>query len=120
MEEHNKTLEAVLQRAVEFGITFNDKCQFGVEQTEFYGHKFTKDGLKPNPEKIKAVKENSPPESKEAVRSFLGMTGQLSKFIPRNASITAFLRELTHKDTKFKWGAEENEAFEKLKASIKS
>jgi len=28
MEEHNKTLEAVLQRAVDFGITFNpDKCQ---------------------------------------------------------------------------------------------
>ena len=27
MEEHNKTLEAVLQRAVDFGITFNpDKC----------------------------------------------------------------------------------------------
>ena len=31
MEEHNKTLEAVLQRAVDFGITLNsDKCQFGV------------------------------------------------------------------------------------------
>ena len=36
------------------------------------------------------------------------------------ASLTAPLRELTHKDTKFKWGAEENEAFEKLKASITS
>ena len=28
------------------------------------------------------------------------------------------VRELTHKDTKFKWGAVENEAFEKMKASI--
>ena len=116
-EEHNKTLEAVLRRAVDFGITFNaDKCQFGVE--EIYGHKFTKDGLKPNPEKIRAVKESSTSESKEAVRSFLGMTGYLSKFIPRYASLTAPLRELTHKDTKFKWGVEENEAFEKPKASI--
>ena len=90
MEEHNKTLEAVLQRAVDFGITFNpDKCQFGVEEIEFYGHKFTKDGLKPDPEKIRVVKESSPPESKEAVRSFLGMTGYLSKFIPRYPSLTA-------------------------------
>ena len=73
MEENNKTLEAVLQRAVDFGVTFNpDKCQFGVEEIEFYGHK---DGLKPDPEKVRAVKESSPPESKEAVRSFLGMTG---------------------------------------------
>ena len=121
MAEHNKTLEAVLQRAMDFGITFNpDKCQFGVEEIEFYGHKFTKDGLKPNADKIRAVKESSPPKSKEAVRSFLGMTGYLSKFIPRYASLTAPLRKLTHKDTKFKWGAEENEAFENLKASITS
>jgi len=57
MEEHNKTLQAVLQRAMDFGITFNpDKCQFGVEEIEFYGHNFTKDGLKPNPDKIRAVK----------------------------------------------------------------
>ena len=29
-----------------------------------YGYKFTKDGLKPNPEKIRAVKESSPPKLK--------------------------------------------------------
>ena len=91
-----------------------------MEEIEFYGHKLTKDGLKPNPDKIRAVKEGSPPKSKEAVRSFLGMTGYLSKFIPSYASLTAPLRKLTHKDTKFKWGAEENEAFESLKASITS
>ena len=42
----------------------------------------------------------------------------LSKFIPRYASLTAPLRNLTHKDTQFKWGREENLAFEKLKHSI--
>ena len=36
LKEHNATLSAVLQRAEEFGITFNqDKCQFGVEDIEF-------------------------------------------------------------------------------------
>ena len=120
-EEHNKTLETVLRRASDFGITFNpEKCQFGIEEIDFYGHRFTKNGLKPNPDKIRAAKEASPPESKEAVGSFLGMTGYLSKFIPRYSSLTAPLRELTHKDTKFKWGTEEQEALEKLKASITS
>ena len=52
--------------------------------------------------RIKAIKEASPPESK-AVRSFLGMTGYLSKCIPRYSSLPATLRQLTHKDTKFKW-----------------
>lgn len=90
MEEHNKTLEAVLQRAVDFGVTFSpDKCQFEVEEIEFYGHKFIKDALKPDPGKIRAVKESSPSKSKEAVRSFLHMTRYLSRFIPKYASLTA-------------------------------
>ena len=84
MAEHNKTLREVLKRAKDFGITFNrDRCEFGVDELEFYGYKFTKEGLKPTHEKVKAVKEAKAPESKEAVRSFLGMIGYLSKFIPR-------------------------------------
>lgn len=119
-EEHDKALETVLHRAADFGITFNtDKCQFGVNEIEFYGHHFTKEGLKPSPEKIRAVKESKAPESKEAVRSFLGMTGYLSKFIPRCSLLTAPLRALTHKNTKFKW-EEEEEEFEKIKESITS
>ena len=64
------------------------------------------------------MKEVKAPESKEAVRNFLGMIGYLSKFMPSYASLTAPLRNVTHKDTQFKWGREENLAFEKLKESI--
>ena len=48
------------------------------------------------------------------------MTGYLSKFIPRYASLTKPLRELTHKEAKFHWGREEDDAFEELKANISS
>ena len=91
-----------------------------MDELEFYGYHFTKDGLKLSPDKIRAVKDCNPPESEEAVRSFLGMTGYLSKFIPRYSSLTAPLRELTRKDVKFKWGPQEMEAFNKLKNSITS
>ena len=37
LAEHNKTQEAVLQRAKDFGITLNkEKCLFGVQELEFY------------------------------------------------------------------------------------
>eukprot|EP00794_Sanderia_malayensis_P001266 gene1266-1396_t len=108
MNQHNPTLEMVLQRALDYGITFNlDKCKFGVEEPEFYGYRFTKDGLKPTQDKIRAVEECKPPEAKEAVRSFLGMIGYLSKFIPKYSTLTAPLRELTQKNTKFQWGPKE-------------
>ena len=102
MDEHNKTLQAVLQRAEDFGITLNrEKCEFGVDEIEFYGYRFTKDGLKPTVEKVRAVKDSKRPETKEAVKSFLGMVGYLSKFIDKYASITGPLRKLTERDVKF-------------------
>ena len=119
IEEHNETLRAVFQRAEDYGVTFNlDKCQFGVEELEFYGYRFTKHGLKPTLDKVKAIKECERPETKEAVKSFLGMTGYLSKFIPRYASLTAPLRRLTQEQVRFSWGNEEQRAFDKLKDSI--
>ena len=119
LEDHNKTLETVLQRAKDFGITFNrEKCLFGVSELEFYGYKFSSEGLKPTEDKVKAVKDCKPPESRDAVKSFLGMIGYLSKFIPRYAVLTAPLRRLTGKDIPFSWGPEEDAAFQKLKDSI--
>ena len=119
MTEHNKTLSAVLQRAEDLGITFNrEKCEFGVDEIDFYGYRFTKDGLKPTIEKVKAVRDSKRPETKEAVKSFLGMVGYLSKFIDRYSSITAPLRKLTERKVKFEWGPEEEAAFNKVKDSI--
>ena len=69
-----RILKTVLQRAKDHGITFNkEKCQFRKEQIDLFGHVFTKDGLKPSPDKVRAIKECATPENKEAVRSFLGM-----------------------------------------------
>ena len=121
--EHNKTLRTVLQRAEDYGITFNrEKCEFGVDKIDFYGYRFTKEGLKPTSEKVRAVKDSNRPETKEAVKSFLGMVGYLSKFVDRYSSITAPLRKLTERQVKFQWGPEEEAAFInlKLKESITS
>ena len=72
--EHREVLRTVLQWARDHGITFNrEKCQFKREKIEFFGHIFTKVGLKPSPDKVKAIKECGVPESKEAVCSFLKM-----------------------------------------------
>ena len=112
----------VFQQAKDNGITFNrEKCQFWKEQIEFFGHVFTKDGLKPSPDKVRAIKECATPENKEAVRSFLGMAGYLvDSFIKNNAALAALLYHLTRKETKFHWGKEEEEAFRRIQESISS
>ncbi|KAL9958659.1 hypothetical protein ACROYT_G035708 [Oculina patagonica] len=115
-KERNETLESVFQKAEDYGITFNEpKCEFGQKQITFYGYQFGQGGLRPTPEKVQAINECKPPQSKT---SFLGMSGYLSKFIPRYDLLTKPLRELTHKETKFHWGRDEDDAFEELKSSI--
>ena len=38
-EEHNRRLEAVLQRCLKIGLTLNrEKCKFGVSEVTYLGH----------------------------------------------------------------------------------
>ena len=46
--EHNATLEAVLQRADNYGITLNKtKCKFGKQELKFYDYRFSQTELTP-------------------------------------------------------------------------
>ena len=61
-EEHDARLKQVLTRAREVNLKFNaKKCKIKQEEVPYVGHVLSKDGLKPDPEKIRAVKEMKPP-----------------------------------------------------------
>ena len=111
----------MFQRTEVYITTFNKpKCHFGQTQITFCGYRFDQVGLKPTPEKVQAIHECEPLGSKTEVRSFLGMTGYLSKFIPRYVSLTKPLRDLTRTENKFHWGPTEDKAFKEVKVAITS
>lgn len=58
------------------------------------------------------------PQSREEVRSFLGLVCYVAKFIPNLSTITFPLRELLKKEVEFKWDLAQQEAFEKLKQAM--
>ena len=91
-----------------------------VDQIEFFGLVFTKDGLKLSPGKQRAVKECGVLENKVAVRSFLGMADYLDNSIENYAAIAALLYQLNRKETNFYWGKQEEEAFRKIQDNISS
>ena len=97
-EHHDKTLCAVLNRLQDHNPTLNkDKCAFHKTHLHFFGNIFTKAGMSPDPQKVKAVKDTTPPHSVSEVRSFLGMTSYCLKYIPDYATITAPLKKLARK-----------------------
>ena len=62
------------------------------------GHLCTKQGLKIDPDKAKAVLEMPRPEDVEGVQRLNGFVNYLSKFLPRLADHMEPIRRLTRQD----------------------
>ncbi|GJT89468.1 reverse transcriptase domain-containing protein [Tanacetum coccineum] len=59
------------------------KCSFGVEEGPFLGHLITKQGIKANPMKIKAVTELEQPRALKDIQSLNGKLAALSRFLSK-------------------------------------
>ena len=98
-DEHDARLKQVLNRAREVNLKFNaKKCRIRQEEVPYVGHVLSKEGLKPDPEKIRAVQQMQPPQNTKELKSFLGFIQYLAKFMPNMASKSAPLRELLEKE----------------------
>lgn len=119
--EHDKNLEAVFKRLSERTLTLNkDKCEFNKSQLEVYGYVFGANGISADPRKVDAIKTAEIPKNVSEVRSFLGMTNYVKRFIPNYSTITAPLRDLTKNNVNFEWGKNQQESFETLKRDLTS
>ena len=67
---------------------------FSQTELKFLGHLISKDGVKPDPDKTKAIREKEVPQSVSDLRRFLGMINQLGKFSPNISELSQPLREL--------------------------
>ena len=118
-EEHNINLEACLKRLRERGLTLRlEKCNFGKTSISWFGWKFNPSGMSADPEKIRAIKEAGKPQSNEEVKSFLQAVQFNARFMVENeqayAQMSLPLRQLTHKNARFVWTRQCEEAYQKI------
>ncbi|CAB4007063.1 Transposon Tf2-9 poly [Paramuricea clavata] len=119
--QHDKNLEALLQRLVVKKLTLNlEKCKFNQPSLWFYGYILSKDGLSADPKKVEAIKNFKTPADVSQLRSFLGLANYCSRFIKDFSTLTAPLRELTTKSCKCSWSTMHEKAFAKVKNAIAS
>ena len=119
--EHDERLEAVLKLFQEYNITLRrEKCKFGKSSVLWFGHIYSKEGMSPDPEKVKKIKEWPEPQSKSKIKSFLQTVQFCAVFMrpgPKRtyADITSPLRKLTAKQARFKWDDNCQQSFQQLK-----
>ena len=119
--DHDKNLEAFLQRGKDRGIKLNaEKVSLRMREVPFIGHVATDKGLCVDPSKVRAISEMPPPTDVAAIQRSLGMTQYLSKFLPHLSDITKPLRDLTQKNAAWIWDQPQQHALETLKQAATS
>ena len=114
-------LEEVFKRIAQSGLLLKpQKCRFFITEMDFLGFRLNKSGVSINPEKTEAITKMVRPHNKKTLKSALGMFSFYRKFIKGYADIARPLTQLLTKEARFKWGLEQQQAFDSLKGKMTS
>jgi len=118
-EEHLKDLDTMLNSLQNAKLQVKlSKCKFGRTKVNFLGHTVSKEGVKPNIEKVEAIMKMQPPIEIQGLQRFLGMTSYYRRFIKDYAKIAEPLNRLLKTGSIFKWDQYCQQAFETLKERL--
>ena len=115
-DEH---LKQTFLKCRKFGLSLNPKkSHFAVQEGKLLGHLVSIDGIRIDPERVKAILKISLPRSKKDFQSFIGKINFLRWFIPNFAKTIKQITVLLKKDQEVKWTTEAKNAFEKIKMAL--
>ena len=118
-EEHDIALAEVLKRARKYNIKFNcNKFQFKQSEIRYMGHLISGEGIRPDDDYLKAIRELEIPKTRKQLQSVLGTINYIRDFVPNLADLIEPFRNLLKKNTKFVWTPGHTEHFNKIKEAI--
>lgn len=118
-DEHLQHVDSVLQAIRKAKITLSPaKCHFGYQSLLLLGQKVSRLGMSTHYEKVKAILDLDTPRNMKDLQTFLGMMVYFSGYVPFYAWMAHPLFDLLKKETKWRWEAEHDEAFELCKQTL--
>ncbi|MEW8546530.1 MAG: reverse transcriptase domain-containing protein [Candidatus Thiodiazotropha sp.] len=119
IEDHLSHINQVFDRLRQHKLKLKlKKCSFFKQQTKYLGFVISADGIRPDPDKVKVMKNLPPPTTVKEVRGAIGMLSYYRRYIPNFAEIAAPIIDLTRKYAKFSWTPQCDRAFNFLKESL--
>jgi len=123
-DEHLAHLDEIFSRLIKAGLKLNpDKCVFAADEVGYLGYIVSVDGIRPDPEKVKAINDIEFPKSPKEMLRFLGAANFYRDFIHKFSNIASPLYKMSQSKQKFREKLKDKrvfEAFEKLKGCLMS
>ena len=117
--DHDNNLLRLLDRARQKRLVFNaSKIRLKLPEVRYCGHIFSAQGIRADPEKVKAITNLSEPKDMKALQRFLGTVNYLARFLPRLSQVCEPLRRLLAKDVEWSWQTQQQAAFDQIKQLV--
>lgn len=118
-KEHLRNMEKVFTRLRNATLKLSPKkCALFKKEVSYLGHIISPEGVKTDPEKIKAVQDWPTPKNKSEVRSFLGLCTYYRRFVKKFSDIARPLHRLTEEKRDFVWDSTCEDAYQELKRCL--
>ncbi|GKE09755.1 reverse transcriptase domain-containing protein [Tanacetum coccineum] len=118
-EEMLANIKETLERLRVINQKLNPKkCSFGIEEGIFSRHLITKQGIKENPSKVKAISNLQPPKSVSKIQNLSKKLTALNRFLSKGADKTLPFMQTPKRCTSGKmvqWTTKADEAFRRMK-----
>ncbi|XP_046736561.1 uncharacterized protein LOC124405577 [Diprion similis] len=115
VEQSLERLEIVLDKLSSTGFSLNKKkCSFLKTSVDYLGYQITANEIRPNPQKVRALTESSPPSTVTQVRQLVGLASYFRQFIPKFSQFASPLYKLTAGKGKIEWKTQHEEIRQKL------
>ena len=120
-EEHLQHIDTFLKIVCDSGFKIKPKkCNLYRTKLKFLGHIVSRNGIQPDPDKVKTIDAIGPPNNIKDVQTILGMPGYYRKFIPKYALITEPIVNLLRKNVTFEWSERCQKALDDVKTLLKA
>ena len=118
--DHDEAVYEVLKQCQDVNLKLNkEKCQFRCMSIPFFGEVVSRQGVQPNPQKVRALTEMLAPKNKKELQAFRGVINYLNKFSPGMLETCKLLRKLMSSKATLMWNASYQQLFDKAKSLIK-
>ncbi|KAE9353086.1 hypothetical protein PR003_g4062 [Phytophthora rubi] len=115
-KEHLRRLFALMRKHKLYANLM--KCIFGASEIPVLGCLVGKNGVRPDPGKVRVINEWSTPSNVKELRQFLGLATYLCKYMSNYAGKIRPLSQLLKKDAAWVWTADCQQAFDAFKQGL--